>query len=166
MHTASVLALGLLVVAAQRAFPAEKLYPWLGVVAGGAALALGLGLLATRLARRRSGRHGHGHDRSPLSRRGLAALALSGGLLPSPTAIVVLLAAASLGRLAFGLGLILAFAIGMAASLAAIGMVAIRARAALDRRLPRRLADALPVGSAAAILGMGVLLTARAAAQL
>jgi nickel/cobalt exporter len=165
MHTASVLALGLLVVAAQRAFPAEKVYPWLGVVAGGAALALGFGLLAARLAHRRGDRrHGHAH-RSPLSRRGLAALALSGGLLPSPTAIVVLLAAASLGRLAFGLGLILAFAIGMAASLSAIAMLAIRARAALDRRLPRRLADALPVGSAAAILGMGVLLTARAVAQ-
>jgi ABC-type nickel/cobalt efflux system permease component RcnA len=165
MHTTSVLALGGLILAARQAFPAERVYPWLGVLAGVAAVALGVGLLAGRL-RRRDDPHDHGHGHPPLSRRGLAGLALSGGLLPSPTAIVVLLASASLGRLALGLGLVALFGLGLAASLTAVGVVAVRARDALDRRLPGRLARALPVASAGTIAAMGLALTARAVAQL
>jgi ABC-type nickel/cobalt efflux system permease component RcnA len=167
MHTVSVVVLGLLVVAAERAFPAERVYPWLGLVAGGAALALGSGLLLTRLAHRR---HGHEDERGrthrPLSRRGLAALAMSGGILPSPTALVVLLAAVSLGRVAFGIGLIVAFALGLAVALATIGVVAVRARDVVTRRSWHRVTAALPIVSAAAILAVGVVLTARAVGQL
>lgn len=167
MHTASVVALGGLILAAQRAFPAERVYPVLGAVAGLAAVALGVGLAASRLRHRHN--HGHGGDHvhhAPLSRRGLAALALSGGLLPSPTAIVVLLAAASLGRLAFGLSLVAVFGLGLAACLTAIGILAVRARDVLGRRLPGRLVRALPVAGAGTIAAMGIVLTARAFAQL
>jgi nickel/cobalt exporter len=168
MHTASVLALGILLLIAGRAFPAESLYPWLGLVSGAAALALGAGLLVSRLAGQAGDHPQHPNTRAPshrpLSARGLAALALSGGLLPSPTAIVVLLASIALGRVAFGLALVGAFSLGLAAALAFIGALAVKAGTFFVPRVGRwaRLA---PLGSASAIAAMGVILVARAALQ-
>ncbi len=167
MHTAAVVGLGVAVLAAEEAFSADRVYPWLGLVGGAAAAALGAGLLVVRVRHRRDHRRGHVHEHHPpLSPRGLAAIALSGGLLPSPSAVVVLIGAASLGRLAFGLALIGAFGMGLAAAITAIGLGAVRARTALDRRLPRRVAEALPIGSAAVILAVGAILSLGAAAQL
>jgi ABC-type nickel/cobalt efflux system permease component RcnA len=101
----------------------------------------------------------------PLSRRGLAVLAAAGGLLPSPTAIVVLLASIALGRAAFGLALVGAFSVGLAAALALVGMLAVRTRAHLAPRLGRW-ARLLPVGSASAIAAAGILVVVRAATQI
>ncbi|HEV8571515.1 MAG TPA: nickel transporter [Actinomycetota bacterium] len=167
MHTASVLALGAVILSAERAFPAERIYPWLGLVSGGLAMALGATLLATRL-RGRTAHHDHDHSGGvsrPLSRRGLAVLAASGGLLPSPTAIIVLLASIALGRAGFGMALVGAFSLGLAASLALVGVLAVRARMHLAPRLGR-LTRLLPLGSASAIAAFGALLMVRAAAQL
>jgi nickel/cobalt transporter (NicO) family protein len=167
MHTAAVVGLGAIVLSAERAFPAARLYPWLGLVSGGAAVALGGGLLVARRANRRGHRHQHDHSTAerPLASRGLMALALSGGLLPSPTAIVALLASIALGRTAFGLALVGAFSLGLAAALAGVGMLAVSARSHLAPRLGRwgRL---LPLGSASAITVLGAVLVARAALQL
>jgi ABC-type nickel/cobalt efflux system permease component RcnA len=168
MHTASVLAVGLIVVSAERAFPAERIYPWLGLVSGALVMALGATILATRLARgtrRHDHRHAHPTNERPLSPRGLAVLAASGGLLPSPTAIIVLLASIALGRAAFGVALVGAFSLGLAASLALVGVLAVRARSHLAPRLGRW-ARLLPLGSASAIAAVGALLVVRAAAQL
>lgn len=169
MHTASVLALATLLLSVERAFPAEALYPWLGLLSGTTALALGAGLLVTRLrGRAREGHHHpHAHPRSerPLSARGLTALALSGGLLPSPTAIVVVLASIALGRAAFGLALVGAFSLGLAVALALVGTLAVRAGTFLVPRLGRW-ARLLPLGSASAIAAMGGILVTRAAMQL
>jgi ABC-type nickel/cobalt efflux system permease component RcnA len=166
MHTVSVVALGLVVLLAGRAVPSERVYPWLGLAAGTTALVLGGALLLRHLRSRSGHQHPHAHPHGPLTRRGLAALAMSGGLLPSPTAVVVLLAAFSLGRVAFGLGLIAAFGVGLAAALATIGMVAVRARDLVTQRSWPRMAAALPLVSAAAILTVGLLVTARAVGQL
>jgi ABC-type nickel/cobalt efflux system permease component RcnA len=95
----------------------------------------------------------------------LAVLAASGGLLPSPTAIIVLLASIALGRAAFGVALVGAFSLGLAASLALVGVLAVRARSRLAPRLGRW-APLLPLGSASAIAAVGALLVVRAAAQL
>lgn len=172
MHTASVLALGSLLLSAERAFPAEALYPWLGLISGAAALALGAGLLVTRLGGRARGhrhhdqhRHAHTGTGRPLSVRGLTALALSGGLLPSPTAIVVLLGATALGRVHYGLALVGAFSLGLAIALAVIGTLAVRAGTFLAPRMGRW-ARLLPLGSASAIAAMGGILVSRAAMQL
>ena len=166
MHTASVLALGLLVLSADRVFAAERVYPWLGVVSGSLAMVLGAVLMVRRLAGRRSAhRHDHAVMDRPLSRRGLAVLAASGGLLPSPTAVVVLLASIALGRAAFGLALVGAFSLGLAAALAVVGILAVRARVHLAPSLGRW-ARLLPVGSATAIAAAGAVVVARAAAQL
>jgi ABC-type nickel/cobalt efflux system permease component RcnA len=51
-------------------------------------------------------------------------MGLVGGLVPSPSALLLLLAAVALGRAWFGFVLVLAFGIGMAASLAAVGLLA------------------------------------------
>ena len=105
-------------------------------------------------------------SRSLLSPKGLTALAVCGGLLPSPTALVVLLASVALHRVAFGLALIVGFSVGLAAALTAVGILAIRARDLFAHRLKGRLANALPVGSAAVIFAAGAVLLARAAVQL
>jgi nickel/cobalt transporter (NicO) family protein len=162
MHTASVLVLAAVLLLVERTFPAERLYPWMGLAAGGAAVALGGGLLIARLRRRHPADPAHAHDHPPLSRRGLAALALSGGLLPSPTAVVVLLAAASLDRMALGLGMVASFGVGLAASLTGVGVLAIRARSLLGRRIPARVATAMPVAGAGVILAVGATVAVRA----
>ena len=164
MHTASVLGLGVLVLSAEQLLSPERVYPWLGLASGLVALVLGSALLISRihaLAERRRHGHDHPHPARPLSRRGLVALAFSGGILPSPSALVVLLGSVSLGRTALGLLLIAAFSVGLAASLVAVGAVAIRARGLADGRLPRGLLRLAPVGSAALIAVVGLALTAR-----
>jgi len=180
MHTASVLALGLLVVSAERVLPPERIYPWLGLASGLVALALGSWLLISRLHAagrlgaktpepHEHGSHAHPHaheDETPLSRRGLAALAVSGGILPSPSALVVLLTSISLGRTILGLVLIAAFSAGLATSLIGVGALAVRARASASRRLPQRVMTWAPVASAAVIAVIGVVLTTRGLIQL
>ena len=161
MHTTAVVALGAVLLFAQRSFPLDRLYPWMGVVAGVGAVLLGGGLLVARVRHRRE--HDHTH---PLSRRGLAALAVAGGLLPSPTAVVVLLAASSLGRLGLGLAMVVAFGLGLAVSLATVGVVAASAGSFLGRRGPARLAAALPVAGAGVIVVAGATISLRALAQL
>ena len=188
MHTASVLALGLVVISAERWFPPERVYPWLGLASGLVALGLGSALLVTRLAAwtnaaRQGSEHGPGHahphghahaghdhgDHSSgpvLSRRGLAALAVAGGILPSPTALVVLLASIAFHRALFGLVLIAAFSLGLAGALMAVGVVALRAREMVSRRMSSRLAPLVPALSASAIVLLGLFLTVRGLAQL
>ena len=98
-------------------------------------------------------------DAPVLSRRGLMALAVAGGILPSPTALVVLLSAVSFQRVAFGLALIAMFSVGLAASLIVVGLLALGSLTAclilvLDGAMPNWLA-ALVVGLAyAAVAGV------------
>jgi nickel/cobalt exporter len=115
------------------------------------------------------GEHGHVHtvpEGPVLSRKGLAALAVAGGILPSPTALVVLLAAVALHRLVFGLALIFAFSIGLAAALIVVGVMALRARDLVSRRMSSRVGQVIPLLSASAIVAVGAYLMARAVTQL
>ncbi len=108
--------------------------------------------------------HARAHLPAPGSgKRGLIAVGISGGLLPCPTALVVLLAAISLHRVAFGLVLIVAFSIGLASVISAIGLIAIGARSTFKRvSFEGRIVRALPAVSALLVLGIGVVMTARA----
>ena len=169
MHTASVLGLGILVLSAERFFAPERVYPWLGLASGIVALGLGAVLLVSRIhafSARRAHGHDHPHPDRPLSRRGLLALAFAGGILPSPSAVVVLLGSVSIGRTALGLVLIAAFSIGLAASLVAVGALALRARHLATGRLPAGLMRLAPVASAGCIALVGLLLTTRGLIQL
>ena len=108
---------------------------------------------------------GHPHSTvSPFSYRQLVTLGVTGGIVPCPAALVVLLSAISLHRVAFGLYLIVAFSLGLAAVLISIGMVTVYARRLLAR-LPTEgplINRWLPTASAAAITCLGVGIAAQA----
>lgn len=112
------------------------------------------------------GEGGHGHSHAPppdLSVRALAAAGVSAGLLPCPSAMVLMLGAISLGRTAYGLVLVVAFSLGLAVVLSAIGLLFLYARRFMDRLpLGGRIANAVPVVSAIVIVGLGLMLTVRA----
>jgi ABC-type nickel/cobalt efflux system permease component RcnA len=95
--------------------------------------------------------------------RSLLAVGVSGGLLPCPSALVVLLAAISLHRLVFGLVLIVAFSMGLALSITGIGLATVLAKKAFaGRSLDGLLIRSLPAVSALVIVVVGVAMTLRA----
>jgi ABC-type nickel/cobalt efflux system permease component RcnA len=202
MHTASVLGLGLAVLALESAFRPETLYPWLGLVSGLVALGLGAYLLVARIGawmESKRGRDAHvheahdhvGHDHEhvhdehhhdhglpghthphiapdggALSRKGLIALALAGGILPAPSALIVMLGAINAHRVVFGLTLVLAFSAGLATALIVVGLGALRAREAMAARLSSFWGRMVPVLSAGAIVAVGGFLSLRGLAQI
>ncbi len=120
--------------------------------------------------------HEHGHSHLPLdadgrviqslSWRNLLALGISGGLLPCPSALVVLLGAISLHRVAFGLILIVAFSAGLAGVLTGIGLLLVYAGHLFARvRAPGRIVRLLPVSSALVVTALGMLILAQALVQ-
>lgn len=163
MHTASVLALGVLVLTAESLLAPERVYPWLGLASGLVAVGLGTTLLISRIHAMSAEPHGHDHRHParPLSRNGLMALAFAGGILPSPSALVLLLASVSLGRTALGLVLIAAFSVGLAISLAGVGALVIRVRTLAEGRFSARAMRLAPVVSAGCITAVGLVLTVR-----
>jgi ABC-type nickel/cobalt efflux system permease component RcnA len=117
------------------------------------------------------GEHSHGGIRhthlppidSALSWRALFSLGLAGGLIPSTSALLILLGSMAAGRPAFGLVLVVAFGLGMAVVMTTVGLAMILARGRLDR-LPRRsvlgrLAGYAPLVASVAVLTVGVVLT-------
>jgi ABC-type nickel/cobalt efflux system permease component RcnA len=160
-HTVGVFALGLVTLGLSQWIVPDRLYPWIDLVAGVMVVAIGVTVLRSRFAHARAHRHGHEHHHH--SHKGLLAVGVSGGLLPCPSALVVLLAAISLHRLAFGLVLIVAFSVGLALSITGIGMAAVLAKKAFARRsFDGLLIRALPALSAAVILLAGAVMTVHA----
>jgi ABC-type nickel/cobalt efflux system permease component RcnA len=106
--------------------------------------------------------HSHlppGGDGGGVTWRSLLALGVSGGLLPCPSALVVLLAAVSLGRVGYGLLLVVAFSVGLATTLTTIGLVFVYAGRFLSRATSTsRLVRVLPVVSAFVIACVGAAL--------
>ena len=167
-HTAGVLALGLALSASSLVAP-ERLYPWLGVASGVLLAFIGAGLLRRAIqARGHRHHHHHAHELPPVRTRALVAMGFAGGLVPSPSALVVLLGAMALGRAWFGVVLVIAYGLGMAATLTGAGILLLRARGVLDRGRGRlgglaRVASALPVATSSVIVAVGVALAARGA---
>ncbi|HSC91837.1 MAG TPA: hypothetical protein VLB86_09315 [Gaiellaceae bacterium] len=168
-HTVGVFAIGLVTLALSSVLLPEQLYPWLNLAAGLLVLGVGAGVLRQRLAHARAPVRGHHHDHRhhELTARGLLGVGVSGGIVPCPTALVVLLAAISLHRVGFGLLLIVAFSVGLAASISGLGLLAVGARRVLgglgsDGRLVRT----LPAASAVLVLVLGLGMTVRALAPL
>jgi nickel/cobalt transporter (NicO) family protein len=75
----------------------------------------------------------HSHDYSQVRFRDILTLGITGGMVPCPSALVVLLAAISLNRVGLGLLMIVAFSFGLALVLIIIGLLMIYARGMLDR---------------------------------
>jgi ABC-type nickel/cobalt efflux system permease component RcnA len=110
------------------------------------------------------GERGHSHDPpDTLSWRSLLALGVSGGMIPCPSALVLLLGAIALDRTAFGVVLVCAFSLGLAGVVSGIGLAVLYARR-LFARIPSsgRAIRVLPVASAAIITILGLVLTLRA----
>ena len=96
----------------------------------------------------------------------LLALGISGGIVPCPSALVVLLSAIALHRVGYGLVLISAFSLGLASVLVGIGLLVVSARRFADR-IPAGgpFLQRLPIVSAAAITLIGLMLVIRAVTQ-
>jgi ABC-type nickel/cobalt efflux system permease component RcnA len=173
-HTVGVFGLGFVTLALSQFIVPERLYPWLNVAAGVLVVGIGGSVLLSRWRHRRAHAHAHGHHHhhhDPEPGRGglrsLVAVGVSGGLLPCPSALVVLLAAISLHRVAFGLLLILAFSAGLALAITGVGLVAVLAKRAFGRlSFEGRVIGLLPAASALVILLAGIAMTARAIPQL
>ena len=167
-HTIGVFTLGLVTLALSQFIVPDRLYPWLNLVSGLLVVGIGASVFYSRWRHRRAHTHGHEHHHHhhaepDASFRSLLAVGVSGGLLPCPSALVVLLAAISLHRVAFGLLLIVAFSAGLALTITAIGCVAVLARGAFRRvSLEGPLVRLLPAASALVILAAGLAMTVRA----
>lgn len=190
-HTAGVYLLGGIALYASRYVVPERLYPWLGVFSGLVIAGLGFSLVLRRYAapghhhehghahthagdahhhhhhpadHHRGHHHDHDHHHEgdgPVSLPALVALGVTGGIVPCPAAVVVLLSAVSLNRVGFGLLLIVAFSVGLAAVLITIGVLMVYARRVMarfstDGPLIRRW---LPLASSAVITIVGVVIT-------
>jgi ABC-type nickel/cobalt efflux system permease component RcnA len=182
-HTLGVYVLGLATLVASAWVLPERLLPWMSAVSGLLVVAVGASLLRSRLetalhghthdhGHHHDGEHVHGHSHVPPAdmaptARNLLALGVSGGILPCPSALVVLLGAIALGRAAFGLLLILAFSAGLAAVLTTIGLALVYARGLFDRLpIDGRVARYMPVASAAVISLAGLAILVEALARI
>lgn len=105
------------------------------------------------------GHHHHGPEQVKLSE--LLTLGISGGLVPCPEALGIMLIAIGLNRIALGLGLVVAFSFGLAAILIIIGVLLVRSKSLLDRmgQVGARWQTLLPVVSAVIVtlLGLGIM---------
>jgi ABC-type nickel/cobalt efflux system permease component RcnA len=178
-HTAGVFALGFVTLGLSAFIVPEQLYPWLTLVSGLLVVLVGASVLRQRLRSRghdhhhddhhdHHHEHAHGHHHhhdgdGALTSKGILGVGIAAGLLPCPSALVVLLSAIALHRIGLGLALIVAFSVGLAATITAIGLVAVLARRTFGRlSLNGPVVRALPAASAALILVVGVVITARA----
>ena len=196
MHTSSVFILGLVTLFASHFILPERLLPWLGLASGLIVVLIGLRMFLSRLGQslafpggahdhEHDHHHEHGHDHghdhhhghdhlppvlteSKVDWRGVLAIGISGGLLPCPAALVVLLSAIGLGRIGFGMLLIVAFSGGLALVLSCIGLTVLYGGRWVSRhRLEARFSQipvialasrSLPAFSGLLVVGAGFLL--------
>jgi nickel/cobalt exporter len=194
-HTVGVLLLGIATLLATELLVPERLITWLSLASGLLVVTLGASLVwrhaRSRAANPHESGHSHGHqhphphahphphdalqdDAPAISGAGIAALGLVGGMVPSASALLVLLVAVTTGRLFFGLALIVAFGLGMAIVLAGVSASVVVIRRRVDAGgagWTRHAAVAagarlVPIASGLAVLAIGVVLTIGAARAL
>jgi ABC-type nickel/cobalt efflux system permease component RcnA len=114
------------------------------------------------LAQHHDHEHGHSHvPDGPITLSSLIALGVSGGLVPCPSALVLLLSSIAMGRVALGLGLLIAFSLGLAVVLMGIGVIVLYAKHLIPERavLTTPVFRYVPVFSAAVVTVLGLLMT-------
>jgi nickel/cobalt exporter len=170
-HTISVFFLGLTTLFLSQYVLTEQIFPILGAISGGSIVWIGAMLLYKRVQVLR-GHHSHHHHHGPgghshvpegeVTLASLIALGVSGGLVPCPSALVLLLSSIALGRVALGLLLLVAFSAGLAVVLMAIGIIVLYAKHLLpdSRKTANHAAfRVIPVVSAAIIVCLGLIMT-------
>jgi ABC-type nickel/cobalt efflux system permease component RcnA len=188
-HTAGVYLLGVLTLYASQYIVPEQLYPWLGVLSGVTVAGLGIFLLLRNLTGETSGHsHADGKNHSHwfvamlkpsgarnsdgpgtssankhASLRELFTLGVTGGIVPCPAALVVLLSAFSLHKIGFGLFLITSFSFGLALVLVIVGLTMVYTKQFLSRfKTGSPMLRHLPTLSSSfmVVLGVGIAVSA------
>jgi ABC-type nickel/cobalt efflux system permease component RcnA len=189
-HTCTVFLLGLGVLFFQQYVVPEKIIPVLGAMSGLSIVAVGMSLLCRRAQALLAGghhhcHHDHDHDRphdhgsglvhthggsthshaieGEITPGNLIALGVGGGLVPCPSALILMLSAIALGRPGFGLVLLVGFSSGLALVLMGIGAMALYARHLLpDGRKASRhpVVRLIPVFSSVVVIVLGLTITA------
>ena len=175
-HTLGVFLLGFTVLSLNQFVVPETLYPWVGVASGFIIFCVGIWLLYFRVRRLIRGpkrrlapssnispaHHNHDLPEGPITVRAVLALGISGGLIPCPSALVVLLSAIAVHRLVYGLLLITAFSVGLASVLVVIGLFVVWAKDWIER-IPRsyRFLRLLGFLSALVIIALGLNIVVR-----
>ena len=193
-HTIGVLILGLAVLVASQYFLPTMFLPWLSLISGLMVVTLGLHLLKKRLSHRKASHthhhfhhhHDHSHhthdhtydphthsnlppnsDENPITWGNLLTLGVAGGLVPCPSALVLLLGTISLGQVSWGILLVLVFCLGLAGTLSALGLLLINSKSIFER-LPHqiKITKFFPIASSIIIFLVGLGLTYQAVTEI
>jgi nickel/cobalt transporter (NicO) family protein len=171
-HVFSVFIIGIIALLLTDFFWSETLNKWISLFSGLMIVAIALWLFFSRirtLRRSSESELGHSHQHHHLHARaetpeGLdlqksIALGISGGIVPCPKALVILFLAISLHRVALGLLIIIVFSLGLAALLATIGIVMVKASHLLHNRFFDQRIQYIPLAGSVIILALGILMT-------
>ncbi len=187
-HTISVFALGFVTLFLSRYILPEQLYPVLGAISGITIAWIGGTLFFRRIRKLRpqpqhhhhdhdhshshDHDHDHAHDHGPnghthvpegeVTMGSLIALGASGGLVPCPSGLVILLSSIAIGRVGLGILLLVGFSAGLAAVLTAIGLLVVYAKSWLPDAEAAAASPAfryIPIVSAAVVVVLGILMT-------
>ena len=168
----TVFLLGIGVLFFQQYVVPEKIIPTLGGISGLSIVVVGISLLYRRTRSLLGGGRAHRHREhshlieGEITPTSLIALGVGGGLVPCPSALILMLSAITIGRAGFGLLLLIAFSSGLALVLMAIGGLALYARHLLPdgRKASRHPAFRLiPVFSSVVVIVLGLAITAASA---
>ena len=181
-HTFTVFLLGLGVLFFQQYVVPEKIIPVLGAVSGLSIVVVGMSLLYRRTRSLIAGGHEHSHGDGVTHTHGgsththtiegeitpgnLIALGVGGGLVPCPSALILMLSAVALGRPGFGLVLLFGFSSGLALVLMGIGGMALYARHLLPdghKASHHPAVRLIPVFSSVVVIVLGLTITAASA---
>lgn len=162
-HTISVFVLGMAMLVLSRSIVPGNVIKTLEAASGMSIVAVGAMLFFERIQQLRHPHHDHSHlPAEEVTLGSLIALGVSGGLVPCPAALVIMLAAIASGHTGAGLVLLVAFSLGLAGVLMIVGMLVLYARSwlpspeAATRHPVFRL---MPVLSALIIVCLGLLMT-------
>ncbi|MCY4403014.1 MAG: high frequency lysogenization protein HflD [Candidatus Poribacteria bacterium] len=190
-HTFSVISIGVILLFAKDRFAQEDVVLWLSLVSGLLIVGIGGWLLAKNMKQYYIGKansHEHGHDHThdhshthdhththanghthshvPSERTGfwgLLSLGISGGIVPCVDALIGLLFAISLDKLTWGVIILCAFSLGLAAVLVAIGILMVMAKPVIERFTGRGVwLQRLPIISATVVIVLGAVLVFKA----
>lgn len=158
-HTLGVFILGLVALFASKYVLSEQLYPLITVVSGVIIIGVGVNLVRKRLQGHDHDHHHH-HHHHEVKNASLLKVGIAGGLIPCPSALVLLLAAVALHRIGYGLVLVGGFSLGLAFVLMTLGLIAVYTRDWLEG-LPKmnQVLETLSISSAILVVLLGIVLT-------
>ena len=167
-HVFSVIILGVISLFLSRYFLVQDFIPWIGVASGLLIFIAGYILLARKALFHHE--HNHSHDQpdinTALKFRDIATLGIAGGMIPCPSAMVILLFAVAVNQILFGLLLIISFSLGLVSVLIFIGICIIKASGFLEKfDTANSWIQRLPVFSAGIIMVLGLFISLNALIQ-